>query len=154
MKVSKGAHGGQCSRFFSSVLDRLQWFNIIAMSQTELSNQNFINLRSTAGIFLTLVRVAVLSTCRLQCPLFFLSFLDQSRCSRLTGVAWQEQLLATQERLLRFPRCAQAGRRRAGSVSMSVFQLCEIQYRDTSLTRKRTPLEPYRGPMPGVLGES
>ena len=27
-------------------------------------------------------------------------------------------------------------------------------YRGTSLTRKRTPLEPYRRPMPGVLGGS
>ena len=26
-------------------------------------------------------------------------------------------------------------------------------YRGTSLTRKRTPLGPYRGPVPGVLGE-
>ena len=30
----------------------------------------------------------------------------------------------------------------------------DLQYRGTSLTRKRTPLEPYRRPMPRVLGGS
>ena len=42
---------------------------------------------------------------------------------------------------------------RAGSLAVA-FSGLRVEYRGTSLTRKRTPLGPYRRPMPRVLGGS
>ena len=33
-----------------------------------------------------------------------------------------------------------------------IFQSLKVHYRGTQLTRKRTPLGPYRRPMPRVIG--